>query len=807
MKTDGVYRAACAMPWAIQPEKLDAIFDVLEFHAAGVRLSREEITARVGQTAGPRSSSAQGSVAVLPLFGVISQRMNMMSDVSGGTSTEKFGAELDALVANPQVSAIVLDVDSPGGSTAGVPELAAKIRAARDIKPIYALANGTMASAAYWLASQATEVIATPSAFVGSIGVLMVHTDDTQADAQAGLTRTVISAGKFKAEGFGALSDDAKANAQEIVDKFYGMFTADVAKGRGESVATVRNGYGEGRALLASDALASGLIDRIATMDDLLSELTTKPAGRVRANTRTLNLAAVDDQHRLNNLDKFAGFPDLAAIADPPPLTESQLDRIRAAVTGGFLVPVTQTGTLASASAPALVLHPTTAAPKAKENTVPDNNTVAQTGAATDAALAEMQAKVARADRSERIDELCSLVGATAHEAMEFKASDKTLVQIRTELQGRVGSPTPIAGAANLSVSNMRDREAEKPFASLGEQLAAIATYGTRGAVDKRLLHVQAAASGGSANVPSDGSFLIQQDFAVDLLKESMGEGQLASRCSTTEVSANSDGLEVAYIDETSRATGSRWGGIQIYRGAEADSATGKKPKIGKWELRLEDLIGAAYMTERLLQDAGAMQSVFEEGFRSEFAFVLDDEIIRGNGAAQCLGIINAGVTVSQAKETGQLADTVVAENVINMWSRLLPRSQANAAWFINQELTPQLQSMQIGTGASGQLVYMPPGGLSASPFGSIFGRPVVVVEQCSAKGDVGDIILADLSQYKIITKGGIQGDNSIHVRFLNNERTFRWVARVNGAPKLKTAVTPYKGANTLSPFVTLAAR
>jgi HK97 family phage major capsid protein len=468
-------------------------------------------------------------------------------------------------------------------------------------------------------------------------------------------------------------------------------------------------------------------------------------------------------------------------------------------------VPATTTGISASVAPQApLVLHPSTAAPiKAKEHTVNENTTAPSTGVAPDAT---MQAEFAR---REAIGQLCALVNASAADANAFVASGKTADEVRIELSKRTPPPTPINGAVNntASVRNVTDREAERPFASLGEQLSAIAAYGTRGAVDKRLLHIQAAVSGGSANVPSDGSFLIQQDFSVDLLKESMGEGQLASRCSTTEVSANSDGLEVAYIDETSRATGSRWGGIQIYRGAEADSATAKKPKIGEWTLRLADLIGAAYMTERLLADAPAMQSVFEEGFKAEFAFVVDDEIIRGTGAGQCMGILNATCTVSQAKESGQVADTVVAENIINMWSRLLPRSKPNSAWFINQELEPQLQSMQIGTGASGQLVYMPAGGLSASPFGSIYGRPVVVVEQCSAKGDVGDIILADLSQYKLITKGGVQGDNSIHVRFLNNERTFRWIARVNGAPKMKQTVTPYKGALTLSPFVTLAAR
>ena len=172
-------------------------------------------------------------------------------------------------------------------------------------------------------------------------------------------------------------------------------------------------------------------------------------------------------------------------------------------------------------------------------------------GATSAAELATVQAELAR---RERIDEMCSLVNASAAEAAAFNASGKTPEQVRQELATRQATPT---------ATGMVDREAAKPFATLGEQLMAIASYGRTGAVDKRLLHIQAAASGGSANVPSDGAFMIQQDFSIDLVKEGFGEGQLASRCSSTEVSANADGLEVAYIDETSRATGSRWGGIQ----------------------------------------------------------------------------------------------------------------------------------------------------------------------------------------------------------------------------------------------------
>lgn len=369
------------------------------------------------------------------------------------------------------------------------------------------------------------------------------------------------------------------------------------------------------------------------------------------------------------------------------------------------------------------------------------------------------------------------------------------------------------------------DRAGNKPWASAEEQFMAIVAAGCPtgmalangmrgGSVDPRLY---GAASGHSAGVGSDGGFQIQKDFSAELFKEAFAAGALTSRCDTSEVGANSDGLEVRYIDETSRATGSRWGSVQVYRVAEAETVTSAKVKIGKWELRLEDMMGLAYVTDRLLQDGGAMMGVIRQGFTEEFSFMADDEVYRGDGVGRCLGILNhvwnsttgLGSVVSVAKESGQANDTVVAENIINIWSKVLPSAKARGAWFINTEVTPQLSQMQIGTGTSGQLVYLPAGGLSGASFGTIYGRPVIEIEHASALGDLGDIAYLDLSRYKLITKGGLQEAESMHVRFLYNERAFRWVTRFNGAPKLKAAITPYKGASgsKLSPFVTLAAR
>jgi HK97 family phage major capsid protein len=423
-------------------------------------------------------------------------------------------------------------------------------------------------------------------------------------------------------------------------------------------------------------------------------------------------------------------------------------------------------------------------------------------------------------ERSQAITAIANEHGFSA-KAGEWIASGKAVAEVNAEILAhykRNGTPpvkVPDAGEPMPVARGVADRGAKQPYASLGEQLQDIVAVSGGNAVPRgglaqakeRLMNITAAASGGSATSGPDGGFLIQKDFTVDLMKDGFETGVLSSRCSETPIGANADGLEVSYVDETSRATGSRWGGVQIYRAAEAETVTSKKVKIGKWECRLEDLMGLAYLTERLMQDAPAMGNVFQEAFRDEFGFVIDDEIYRGTGAGQCMGVLNAGCTVSQAKEVGQINDTIVAENIINMWSRVPLRSRLRGIWVYNLEAEPQLQQMVIGVGASAQPVYMPPGGLSQLPYGTIYGRPAIPLEQASAIGDVGDIAFLDLTKYKLITKGGIQADESIHVRFINNERTFRWVARVNGAPKIKSALTPYKGTNTLSPFVVLAAR
>jgi len=325
--------------------------------------------------------------------------------------------------------------------------------------------------------------------------------------------------------------------------------------------------------------------------------------------------------------------------------------------------------------------------------------------------------------------------------------------------------------------------------------------------IDPRLLEVQNAASGANESVPSEGGFLVQQDFATEIIRTAFETGKIAPLCRRMQISQNANSIKINGIDESSRANGSRWGGVQAYWADEADTVTATKPKFRKMELTLNKLMAIYYVTNELLQDASAIGNVMPEAFADEIRFALDDAVYRADGAGKPLGILKSNALVTVAAEGGQAADTVIFENVVKMWSRLPAASRANAVWFINQEIEPQLYSMYLAVGTGGVPVYLPANGLSTAPYGTLFGRPVIPIEQASAPGDVGDIVLADMSKYLLVDKGGVETASSMHIRFQYDEMAFRVTYRVDGQPLLDKPITPYKGSAQLSPFVALAAR
>jgi HK97 family phage major capsid protein len=351
------------------------------------------------------------------------------------------------------------------------------------------------------------------------------------------------------------------------------------------------------------------------------------------------------------------------------------------------------------------------------------------------------------------------------------------------------------------------DKQAERGFTSLGEQLKAIRdAYAYPHGMDDRL-KAQKAILGNNEGTSSDGGFLLQPDFSAEIFQIAHDVGVIASRARRIPVGPTSNGLRMNAIDETSRATGSRFGGVRGYWVSEGSTLTSSAPKLRQIELNLKKLAALMYATDELLQDATALGAVMQQAASEELAFLLDDSLINGTGAGQPLGVLAAPCLISVSKETGQAATSVVYPNIQKMWMRLDARSRANAVWMINQDVEPALNSMDFPVGTGGVPVFLQPGGASALPYATLYGRPIVPTEFNATLGTVGDIILGDWSQYILIDKGGVQAASSIHVQFLTDQTAFRWIYRVDGQPLWNSALTPFKGSNTTSPFVTLATR
>lgn len=279
-----VLQAFQETPWAILPGKLATLQEIVVRHALGEKLDAEEVQARIHGAKRPAERRVS-SVAVLPLFGTIFPRANLMTEVSGATSAERFGAQFSELVDDPEIGAIVLDVNSPGGQVYGIDELTKTIFEARGKKPIIAVANHLMASAAYYVGTAADEVVVTPSGEVGSIGVFAMHEDDSAALEKDGIKLTLISAGKYKTEAnpYEPLSEEARAAIQQSVDEYYDAFVQAVARNRGVKPSAVRNGFGEGRVVGARQAVELGMADRIGTLEETISGLLGS-GGRMQAN-------------------------------------------------------------------------------------------------------------------------------------------------------------------------------------------------------------------------------------------------------------------------------------------------------------------------------------------------------------------------------------------------------------------------------------------------------------------------------------------------------------------------------------------
>jgi HK97 family phage major capsid protein len=308
-----------------------------------------------------------------------------------------------------------------------------------------------------------------------------------------------------------------------------------------------------------------------------------------------------------------------------------------------------------------------------------------------------------------------------------------------------------------------------------------------------------------SSTVPSEGGFLVPEEFRAEMLRIALEGSLVRSRARTIPMAVPR--IKFPMIDSTSNAT-NVYGGVTGYWSEEGGTITNSSATFGTVTLDAQKLVAGASIPNELLSDSAISVSAFiDQVFPEALRWFEDIAFIRGTGVGEPLGFLNAGNTaqVSVAKESGQAADTIVWENLVKMYSRMLPTSLGSAVWFAHIDTLPELATMALSVGTGGAPVWHT-NGAQGFPM-SILGRPVIFTEKLETLGDAGDIVFADLSYYLIGDRQQMTAMTSEHVNFTTDTTAYRLIERVDGRPWLKTAITPHKGTNTLSPFVKLAAR
>jgi HK97 family phage major capsid protein len=367
--------------------------------------------------------------------------------------------------------------------------------------------------------------------------------------------------------------------------------------------------------------------------------------------------------------------------------------------------------------------------------------------------------------------------------------------------------PARSAPAPVVQVTDLREADATRGFRNLGDFGMSVMRASVPGASLDPRLNIGAAVTGMGQTVGADGGFLVPPHFAQNIWDGmNTSPDNLLTRCDQYTVEGES--LSFPANAETSRATGSRYGGIRGYWIAEASQMTASAPKFRMVKLEPHQMAVLVYATDKLIKNSPiALEQYLTRAASDEIAFMTSDAIINGTGAGQPKGILSSASVVSVAKETGQAAATITKANIDKMWSRCHPKSRANAVWFINVDCEPALEQLSVAVGTGGIPVYLPAGGVTDTPNARLKGRPVLPIEFAATLGTVGDIMLLDLKAYAAGVRGGIESAVSMHLRFDYAESAFRFMYEVDGQPWLASAITPYKGTNTLSPFVTLATR
>jgi len=362
-----------------------------------------------------------------------------------------------------------------------------------------------------------------------------------------------------------------------------------------------------------------------------------------------------------------------------------------------------------------------------------------------------------------------------------------------------------------------KDRVIDDPkggFTHAGEFYKGVVDAGTRDRIaPEALVRWQKASLSTYAQegVGADGGFSVPQEFRDNITKLVQSSESLMSRCDQLPISRAGISLP---DDETTP-----WGtsGIRSYWEGEADTIAQTKPVLKSKDFKLRKLTTIVPSTEELLDDSVALGAYIDGTAPERIQWDADEAIVRGSGSGKPLGFLTSDALVTVAKVTSQVADTISGENIISMFPRLYSRYRADSVWLCSHDAEQEILKLSVAGqtavgGAStgyGFPLYSPPGmSRDGSSYGMLMGRPVLVTEHAAALGDVGDIMLVSMSQYRCVMRtGGIQAAQSMHLWFDQDAVAFKFRLRMDGAPKLSTTITPRSGTNSMSAFVTLAER
>ena len=399
--------------------------------------------------------------------------------------------------------------------------------------------------------------------------------------------------------------------------------------------------------------------------------------------------------------------------------------------------------------------------------------------------------------------------------AADQRAARRALLEDTRQGIAQVPSAMNLVRGSIGRVSQVFDRmllDPKRGFAHIGDfALKVYDAFNPGGGMpDERLLKIAAASTGMNQAQGSQGGYLVPPEFSTKLWDGmNMMPDNLMKMCDQYTVTGES--LTFPANAETSRATGSRYGGVRGYWIAEATQITSSIPTVRRMKLEPQELAVLVYVTDKLLNNAVAIEQYLRRAATEEIMFLVNDSIINGNGVGQPVGVINSTATITISAETGQTADTIVVENINKMYARMHARARSKGVWFINQDVEPQLEQLSAAVGTGGVPVYlaMPQGfpNIAEAPQKRLKGLPVMPIEYCDTLGNKGDIILANLGYYALGVRGGVSEDMSMHLRFDFAETAFRFMFAVDGQSWLNSAITPFKGTNTLSQFLVLAAR